>query len=141
MAITFPESADVENDIADINTTPLVDVMLVLLIIFLIAIPVIHTSVSVRLPRQTNPVHPPAADTVLISVDSRGAVFWHDSRVPDPAALRERLQQAAQLQPQPTVHIRGDLRAEFDTIAQVLQASQAAGIARVGFVTEPQPGE
>jgi len=140
MAINFNDTED-DSMLSEINTTPLVDVMLVLLIIFLITVPVINTSVVVRLPRQANQLKPSQADTVLISVDARGGSYWFDTRLNDPQALRERLRQVAALQPQPAVHIRGDARADYAGVAQVLQAAQAAGVVRIGFVTEPPAGK
>jgi biopolymer transport protein ExbD len=141
MAITYKDSqADDEAMLSEINTTPLVDVMLVLLIIFLITVPVINTSVVVRLPKEVNQLRQSQADTVLISVDARGGTYWFDTRLNDPQSLQERLRQVAALQPQPEVHIRGDARADFYGVARVLQAAQAAGISRVGFVTEPPAG-
>jgi biopolymer transport protein ExbD len=141
MAITYKDSqADDEAMLSEINTTPLVDVMLVLLIIFLITVPVINTSVVVRLPKEVNQLRQSQADTVLISVDARGGTYWFDTRLNDPQSLQDRLRQAAAQQPQPEVHIRGDARADFDGVARVLQAAQAAGISRVGFVTEPPAG-
>jgi biopolymer transport protein ExbD len=138
MAITYKDSqADDEAMLSEINTTPLVDVMLVLLIIFLITVPVINTSVVVRLPKEVNQLRQSQADTVLISVDARGGIYWFDTRLNDPQSLQDRLRQVAALQPQPEVHIRGDARADFDGVARVLQAAQAAGVSRVGFVTEP----
>ena len=128
---------DAVSTLSEINTTPLVDVMLVLLIIFLITIPVINTSVAVKLPRQANALRQSQANTILISVDTQGTTYWFDTRLPDAQSLRQHLAQAAAQQPQPEVHIRGDARADFDAIARILQASQAAGIERVGFVTEP----
>ncbi|MBV5298908.1 MAG: biopolymer transporter ExbD [Rhodoferax sp.] len=138
MAITYQDRDD-DSLLSEINTTPLVDVMLVLLIIFLITVPVINTSVVVRLPRQANQLQQSQADTVLISVDARGGTYWFDARVHDAHSLQQRLRQAAERQPQPAVHIRGDARADYEAVARVLQAAQAAGIARIGFVTEP-PG-
>jgi biopolymer transport protein ExbD len=141
MAITYKDSqADDEAMLSEINTTPLVDVMLVLLIIFLITVPVINTSVVVRLPKEVNQLRQSQADTVLISVDALGGTYWFDTRLNDPQSLQDRLRQAAAQQPQPEVHIRGDARADFDGVARVLQAAQAAGISRVGFVTEPPAG-
>jgi len=110
------------------------------LIIFLITVPVINTSVVVRLPKEVNQLRQSQADTVLVSVDASGGTYWFDTRLNDAQALRERLRQAAALQPQPEVHIRGDARADFDAVARVLQAAQAAGISKVGFVTEPPAG-
>jgi biopolymer transport protein ExbD len=136
MAITYKDSDD-DSMLSDINTTPLVDVMLVLLIIFLITVPVINTSVVVRLPRQANQLQQSQPDTVLISVDALGGIYWLDTRLNDPQSLQDRLRQAAARQPQPAVHIRGDARADYAAVARVLQAAQSAGIARIGFVTEP----
>ena len=141
MAITFRSADDDDEEmLSEINTTPLVDVMLVLLIIFLITVPVINTSVVVRLPKEANQLRQSQADTVLISVDALGGTYWYDTRLNDPQALQDRLLQAAALQPQPEVHIRGDARGDFAAVARVLQAAQSAGIARVGFVTEPPAG-
>ena len=139
MAISFKDSDD-EAMLSEINTTPLVDVMLVLLIIFLITVPVINTSVVVRLPKEVNQLRQAQPDTVLVSVDASGGTYWFDTRLNDPQALHAYLRQTAALQPQPEVHIRGDARADFDAVARVLQAAQAAGISRVGFVTEPPAG-
>jgi len=140
MAISYHEAPDDDADLADINTTPLVDVMLVLLIIFLITIPVINTSVAVRLPREANQLQQTQPGTVVISVDAAGASYWFDARLSDAQSLRDKLQQAAAQTPQPEVHIRGDARADFEAVARVLSAAQQAGIARIGFVTE-QPSD
>jgi biopolymer transport protein ExbD len=142
MAISYGDSTidsdgDADAMLSEINTTPLVDVMLVLLIIFLITVPVINTSVVVRLPKQANQMQQPQANTLLISVDAAGSIYWLDSRLSNLQTLHERMRLAAAQQPQPEVHIRGDARADFDAVARVLQAAQGAGIARVGFVTEP----
>ena len=142
MAITYDDSTidsdgDSDGMLSEINTTPLVDVMLVLLIIFLITVPVINTSVVVRLPKLVNQLQQAQANTLLISVDAAGNIYWLDSRLSNLQALHERMHQAAAQLPQPEVHIRGDARADFDAVARVLQAAQAAGIARIGFVTEP----
>jgi biopolymer transport protein ExbD len=140
MAITYREAGD-EDDamLSEINTTPLVDVMLVLLIIFLITIPVINTSVALRLPREANQLRQSQPETVVISVDARGVTYWFDARLTNSQSLSDRLRQVASKQPQPEVHIRADASADFEAVARVLQACQAAGVARVGFVTEPPP--
>ena len=141
MAIRFSDLPDEDTDLAEINTTPLVDVMLVLLIIFLITIPVINTSVAVRLPREANQLQQTLPGTVVISVDAAGASYWFDARLSDAQSLRDKLQQTAAQTPQPEVHIRGDARADFEAVARVLSAAQQAGIARIGFVTEaPENG-
>ncbi len=142
MAISYPEDVDDDADLSEINTTPLVDVMLVLLIIFLITIPVINTSVAVRLPRQTSELQQRQPETVVISVDVAGATYWFDARLTDPQSLSDRLKRIAAQTPQPEVHIRGDARADFEAVARVLSAVQQAGIARIGFVTEaPDHGD
>ena len=136
MAIRYKEALDDEL-LSEINTTPLVDVMLVLLIIFLITIPVINTSVALRLPRQANQLSQSQPDTVVISVDAAGGTYWFDARLSDPQSLQDKLQRVARQTPQPEVHIRGDARANYEGVARVLYACQQAGISRIGFVTEP----
>jgi biopolymer transport protein ExbD len=141
MAISFQAFEEGDDDmLSEINTTPLVDVMLVLLIIFLITVPVINTSVVVRLPKEVNQLRQNQPDTVLVSVDASGGTYWFDTRLKDAQSLQTHMRQAAALQPQPEVHIRGDARADFAGVARVLQAAQAAGISKVGFVTEPPAG-
>lgn len=141
MAIVFNEVEVEETMLSEINTTPLVDVMLVLvlLIIFLITIPVINTSVSVKLPLQTNQLQKMQAKTIVISVNASGTTYWVDTPILDKQSLQNRLREVALQSPQPEVHIRGDARANFDAVARVLYACQQAGIVRIGFVTEPQP--
>jgi biopolymer transport protein ExbD len=138
MAIGVGPSPDGDDEvIAAINTTPLVDVMLVLLIIFLITIPVVTTSVALDLPRETVEVRESRPENIVVSVDREGAIYWHDLRLSGAAALRERLAAVAGLQPQPEVQIRGDMAAAYETVGRVLLACQRAGIARVSFITEP----
>jgi biopolymer transport protein ExbD len=140
MAIDFESVGDGdEGMLSDINTTPLVDVMLVLLIIFLITIPVINTSVAVKLPRQSNQLQQSRPETMVITVDAAGATYMLDARLSNTQALQERLAQIAGQNPQPEVHIRGDARANYEAVARVLLACQQAGITRIGFVTEPPP--
>ncbi len=140
MAISYKDADDDDVALSEINTTPLVDVMLVLLIIFLITIPVINTSVAVRLPRETNQLQQSQPETVVISVDARGATYWFDARLTDPQSLQDKLRQFAARTPKPEVHIRGDARSNYEAVARVLYACQQAGITRIGFVTEPQHG-
>ena len=141
MAIHFPQPPDSEDQlIATINTTPLVDVMLVLLIIFLITIPVVNSSVAVMLPRE--PVHAQGqqVEDVIVTVDAQGAIYWFDTRLPSQKDLQELLARAAALKPQPELHIRADARADYESIGQVVYAAQQGGIARIGFLTEPPGG-
>lgn len=138
MAIVFKEEETENDTLSEINTTPLVDVMLVLLIIFLITIPVINTSVSVKLPIQTNQLQKMQAKTVVISINASGAIFWLDTPILDMQSLQNRLNETALLTPQPEVHIRGDARTNYEAVARVLFACQQAGVTQIGFVTEPQ---
>jgi biopolymer transport protein ExbD len=137
MAILFKQStADEDALMSQINTTPLVDVMLVLLIIFLITIPVVNSSILVSLPKESVQVRETRPENIIISVDAAGGVYWFDTRL-DTQTLTQRLTQIAGMVPQPEVHIRGDLRAEYESVGKVVLACQQAGIARIGFITEP----
>ena len=128
-----------EEAISAINTTPLVDVMLVLLIIFLITIPVVTTSIQVPLPRERNEVRETKPENIQLSVDVAGAIYWNDLRLANTDALVERLKKIAVLTPQPEVHIRGDGRANYEGVGRIIYACQRAGIAKIGFITEPPP--
>lgn len=140
MAIRYAAQQEGEDAlIADINTTPLVDVMLVLLIIFLITIPVVNSSIAVTLPREQNQRQDAQQENVIVTVDAQGGTWWFDTRLPDGEALRELLVKIAAMQPQPELHIRGDVRADYEAVGRVVLAAQQAGVARVGFLTEPPP--
>ena len=134
-----PSSGDDDDVISTINTTPLVDVMLVLLIIFLITIPVVTTSIPVALPKERVEVRETKPENIIISVDKAGGIFWYDSRVANVEALVLRLKKVSQLKPQPEVQIRGDLAARYDGVGKILYACQRAGITKVAFITEPPP--
>ena len=135
MAIQLAQGPD--EAVSAINTTPLVDVMLVLLIIFLITIPVVNFSVPVELPKQRNEVRESQPKDIVITVDREGRLFWFDAPVANQAALFERLKGIAQQQPQPELHVRGDGGSDYAPVGRVLLAAQRAGIAKVGFITEP----
>jgi len=121
----------------DIITTTLIDVMLVLLIIFLITIPVVTTSIPVQLPKERVEVRETKPENIVLSVDAMGRIYWNDLRLPTTAALIERLKKIAVLTPQPEVQIRGDGAANYDSVGRIIYACQRAGIAKVGFITEP----
>jgi biopolymer transport protein ExbD len=123
--------------IAEINTTPLVDVMLVLLIIFLITIPVVNSSIAVTLPLEQNQRRDDQQENVIVTVDAQGRTWWFDTPLPDASGLAELLGKVAAMQPQPELHIRADVRADYDPVGRVVLAAQQAGIARIGFLTEP----
>ena len=126
---------------ATINTTPLVDVMLVLLIIFLITIPVVTQTVPMTLPKETNIARQTKPENIEISVNKDGDVFWNARLVADNDALFNKLKEIAVLNPQPEVHIRGDEKARYESIGRVVFACQRAGIQKVGFITEPPPNQ
>ena len=130
-----PEAED--ELLGTINTTPLVDVMLVLLIIFLITIPVVTTSVPVQLPQERQQAIEARPDTVIVSVDARGQVFVFDAPLRQPRDVEAQMQALAARQPQPELHIRGDAQAPFEAVGRVLHAAQSAGVNKVRFVTDP----
>ena len=138
MAFQYQDAGEGEDRlIAEINTTPLVDVMLVLLIIFLITIPVVNSSIFVSLPREPVQAQEQRVEDAIVTVDANGSLYWFDTPLPDRRDLDALLVKIAQLQPQPELHIRGDARADYDSVGYVVYAAQQAGIARIGFLTEP----
>ena len=140
MAMNVGASGAEEDEIVStINTTPLVDVMLVLLIIFLITIPVVTTSVPVTLPKERNEVRETKPENIVISVALDGRIYWNDLRMTSTAALIDRLKKISVLIPQPEVQIRGDGGARYDSVGRIIYACQRAGISKIGFITEPPP--
>ncbi len=136
-----PADGDEEDRVvSEINTTPLVDVMLVLLIIFLITIPVVTTSIPVELPKEVNQIRESKPENIIISVDSRGQIYWYDTPVRTITDLKGRLIKVSKMDPQPEVQIRGDSRANYEGVGRVLKACQLAGIAKIGFLIEPPTG-
>src|SRR5437016_5085326 len=134
-----PSGGEEDEVVSTINTTPLVDVMLVLLIIFLITIPVVTTSIPVQLPKERNEIRETKPENIVISVDALGRIYWNDLRIQSANALIDRLKKIAILVPQPEVQIRGDGGAQYDSVGRIIYACQRAGIAKVGFMTEPPP--
>lgn len=137
MAMNVGADSGEDEVLNQINTTPLVDVMLVLLIIFLITIPVVTTSIKVDLPREKNVVRETKPENVIISVDAAGRIFLYDTPMSSSADLLKRLKVMAAQQPQPEVQIRGDARSDFESVGRVMNAVQRSGITKVGFITEP----
>jgi biopolymer transport protein ExbD len=137
MAMNVGQAGGEDEAISAINTTPLVDIMLVLLIIFLITVPVVTTSIPVQLPKERNEIRETKPENITISVDEKGDIYWNDLRMPTTQALVDRLKKIAVLVPQPEVQIRGDGRGRYDGVGRVIYACQRAGIAKVGFITEP----
>ena len=138
-AMNAPPAQDDERAMSEINTTPLVDVMLVLLIVFMITIPVITHTVPLELPKVRNLATQTKPENVNISINRDGQIFWNLTVVPDTAALLERLKVAALQKPQPEVHVRADGGARYETVGKVIFTAQRAGIQKVGFITEPGP--
>ena len=141
MAMTVGQ--DVENQeqevMAAINTTPLVDVMLVLLIIFLITIPVVVQQIPVKLPEERNVVTQTKPENIVIAVNKDGDVFWNLEYLRDSKALFDKLKTIAVLVPQPEVHIRADQETRYESVGRVVATAQRASILKIGFITEPPP--
>ena len=130
MAMNIGSGGDEDEITSTINTTPLVDVMLVLLIIFLITIPVVTQSIAMSLPKEINIARQTKPENIEISVNRDGDVFWNNQPVADSEALFQRLKK---------VHIRGDEKSRYESIGRVVFACQRAAIAKISFVTEPPP--
>ena len=137
MNVGSPEAE--EEIVSTINTTPLVDVMLVLLIIFLITVPVAIQSVKVALPMETNVPTQTKPENIVISIDKEGLIYWNQQLVPTNKELVDRLKEVAVIKPQPEVHIRGDRDSRYEPVGRVVFGCQRAGIVKVGFITEPPP--
>jgi biopolymer transport protein ExbD len=120
-----------------INTTPLVDVMLVMLIIFLITIPVVTTSIPVTLPKERVEIRETKPENIIISVDTAGGIFWYDQKITNTEALVDKLKKVSTAKPQPEVQIRGDMASRYEGVGKILYACQRAGIVKVAFITEP----
>jgi len=135
--MAFGTRDDADDVMNEINMTPLVDVMLVLLIIFIITVPVMKHSVNVDLPRATNQPENIKPETVRLSVSADGKYFWNEFEVTE-EELFPRLQTEAAKEPQPDLHIRGDKNVRYEFVAQAMAAAQRAGVRKIGFVTEPQ---
>ena len=133
------EDADDDEVVSAINTTPLVDVMLVLLIIFLITIPVVTHTIPVQLPKEVNVPRQTKPENINITVNKDGDIFWNEQKVANPDALVARLKKVSVNVPQPEVQIRGDGGARYEYVGKVVFACQRAGIVKVGFVLEPPP--
>lgn len=137
MAMNVGPSEGEDEVINAINTTPLVDVMLVLLIIFLITIPVVTTSIPVNLPKERVEERQAKPDNIIISVDRAGGIYWYDAKVANTEALVDKLKRVSKLDPQPEVQIRGDSTATYEGVGRIMYACQRAGIVKVAFITEP----
>lgn len=128
---------DDDDVIGVINTTPLVDVMLVLLIIFLITVPVVTHTIPVKLPEETNQKYETKPENVTLAVNKEGQVFWNEKFIPDENTLLTLLKEQSVKRPQPEVHIRGDQQTHYESIGKVIETVQQAGMIKISFVTQP----
>jgi len=135
MSVGGSEEEDAVN--STINTTPLVDIMLVLLIIFLITIPVVVKTVKLTLPTISNEVTETKPENIVIAVDKDGKAYWNNQLIRFDG-LMQRMQDVAVIVPQPEVHIRGDINARYEFIGRIVATAQRAGILKVGFITDPE---
>lgn len=135
--MAFGTQDDIDDVMNEINMTPLVDVMLVLLIVFIITVPVMKHAVNIDLPRATNQPQDTRAETIRLTVDGQGIYYWNEQRVED-VALPGLLREGAARKPQPELHIRGDKAVRYERVAEAMAAAQQAGIRKIGFITEPK---
>jgi biopolymer transport protein ExbD len=140
MKVSAGDSDIDEKPMSEINTTPLVDVMLVLLIIFLITVPVITQSVKVDLPKAANIPTQTKPENINIAVDADGNVYWNTALVPTQEALLDRIKAVAVLDPQPEIHVRGDRATAYEHVGRLMVLAQRGGIQKIGFITEPDRG-
>jgi biopolymer transport protein ExbD len=136
----FVPAGEEQEMMSSINTTPLVDVMLVLLIIFLITIPVITKTIPMTLPKAVNIPTQTKPENITVAVDVKGNIYWNQSLVPNRDALLEHIKEAAVRKPQPELHIRADKDARYENVGRVIYSIQRGGIVKVGFITEPELG-
>ncbi len=141
MGMNVGRSDDEDQINSSINTTPLVDVMLVLLIIFLITIPVVTTSIKLNLPKEEVQIRESKPENIVISVNADSRMFMYDTPIRDIRDLTDRLKKVSKMDPQPEVHIRGDLTSTYDGVGRVIFACRSAGISKIAFLTEPPARE
>jgi biopolymer transport protein ExbD len=133
----FVPAGEEQEMMSNINTTPLVDVMLVLLIIFLITIPVITKTVPLTLPKAVNIPTQTKPENITVAVNQKGDIFWNEKLVPNREALLEQIKQAAVKHPQPELHIRADQNVRYEAVGKVIYLVQRGGIVKVGFIIQP----
>jgi biopolymer transport protein ExbD len=140
MAMQVGGAGEEQQVMNNINTTPLVDVMLVLLIIFLITIPVINKTVKVELPKAVNIPTQTKPENITVSVDKDGNIYWGDKKIPQRQELLDLVKSVAVQKPQPEIHIRADRDAKYEAVGRVIFTIQRGGVVKVGFLTEPDHG-
>ena len=122
---------------SEINTTPLVDVMLVLLVIFIITAPLLTHAVKIELPQATSQTLPEEPTVITLAIDNAGKTYWNDAPLVQ-GELKQKLLQAADIKPQPELQIRADKETKYQVLAEVMADAQNAGITKLGFVSEPK---
>ena len=137
MSMNLQLEGDDSSFTSTINTTPLVDIMLVLLIIFLITVPVINKVIPVHLPDAANVATQTKPENIVIAVDAAGNIYWNNGLVANSQELIDRIKEKAVVKPQPEIHIRADKDALYQSVGKVLYAIQRGGIVKVGFITQP----
>ena len=140
MSVGPGSEGDEPGVMANINTTPLVDVMLVLLIIFLITIPVINKTVKVELPKAVNIPTQTKPENITVAIDKNGTVYWNDRQIASRQQLLDQVKAAAVVKPQPEIHIRADRDTRYEAVGRVIYTIQRGGVVKVGFLTEPDHG-
>ncbi len=135
--MAFGTTEDIDDVMNEINMTPLVDVMLVLLIIFIITVPVMKHAITIDLPRASQQPMDAKPETIRLTVDAQGAYFWNEQRVDD-VALPALFKASAAKNPQPDLHIRGDKAVRYERVAEAMAVAQQAGLRKIGFITEPK---
>ncbi|GGD54021.1 MULTISPECIES: biopolymer transporter ExbD [Caballeronia] len=140
MAMSPFASEEDDGMMSEINMTPLVDVMLVLLIIFLVTIPAMHHAVKIDLPHASSQPQDEKPSHVNVAIQADGTILWDDQKIDD-ATLNARIAQAAQQTPQPEIHLRADRKVAYERVADLMSAAQAGGLTKIGFVTEPKGGK
>jgi biopolymer transport protein ExbD len=136
--MAFGTQDDADEVMNEINMTPLVDVMLVLLIIFIITIPVMKHAVNIDLPRASSEQEDAKPETIRLSVAADGGYYWNENRITDEDLL-PRLKAEGTKEPQPELHIRGDREVRYERVAQAMSFARQAGVRKIGFITEPKP--
>ena len=140
MAMSVGKDEDEGAAISEINTTPLVDIMLVLLIIFLITVPVIKKMAAVEIPKAVNIPTQTKPENITLEVDAKGGIYWNGKAVPGRSELLDLVKTAAVKKPQPELHIRADKDARYEAVGRVIYTIQRGGVVKVGFITEPDHG-
>ena len=136
--MAFGTQDDSDEVMNEINMTPLVDVMLVLLIIFIITVPVMKHAINIDLPRASNVAQEAKPETIRLSVDAAGQYYWNEAPIDD-AGLALQLQAVSARVPQPELHIRGDKAVRYERVASAMASAQKAGLKKIGFITDPTP--